>query len=611
MSPQQQEASSSARSRQRSNTTSLTAWLRQKQETHTSPPANVPPANQPLSLDALLEALKPPAVPSLAHARALAGLLENASPLPRTSILIPVLSSLCDVNHPLSFQAVGFEVASSYWENPEATVVETADRLSFLSFFLGSTTSWEKDIWEPRFKALRALTKYGTDIVGIESGLINVVKWWIEGAFDGLLCRDGDLDRTERSERERSVDVLVKFLLDILAKPENIARLSDDTIPTVLRFYGSLVDRSIVAPASPYGSRNISSSTDSLASTSQLKFGLHRRNISSLSTTSLTSPTTPIPPSVSQTHNKQPAEIAITIYIDYLHAQIKTLSPPILQDVLPLLFRALASCASPLPRLTVLSQPPRKSSLEDRILETLTSIHTGPYSTTCFGILKRCLYPEFDEVDDVPSDANEIPTQQTGDSTLSIAPKTVAWVPLQLGVFTSLGAFRMIRSRIRHVLTARLARAYILRESSVGYSYTGAPSHIELEQDLMEKAWPRDDFVSNAGIGFGAGGWDARRIGPAVAEGVAFWVDWIGEGPHAPVDAQSDSEAKRNWDRERWKADQILEEVAGLLKDILQEADSREEENPGLSDDEASFVGETLMNLCKYVPPLRQGLNSL
>ncbi|KAF9446530.1 hypothetical protein P691DRAFT_803822 [Macrolepiota fuliginosa MF-IS2] len=612
MSRQQQDATAFGKPRQRANTTSFASfgWRRHKSDHTTPSPINTPLATlQPLSLDVLIESLRPPAVPSLAHARALAGSLATASPLPRRAAIGPILSSLCDVNGPLSFQAAGFDILSSYWENPEALVVETADRLSFFSLFLGSGIPWAVDLWEPRFKALRALTKFGTDIVGIESALVNIIKWWIEGAFDGLLKSDVELDRGERAERERSVDVLVKFLFDVLNKPENIARLPENTILAMIRFYASLVERSIVNSEDLWTADKFSVSSDSLVSPSQSKSGLHRRNPSSLSTTSLTSPTTPTPPIVSQSPYKHPAEIAIMIYLDYLQSQIKTLPPPSLEEILSLLFRGLAFCASPLPRLTVLPLPRKKPSLEDKILETLTSIYAGPYSTTCMGILKRCLYPRFPRGDDQVTENMDTFQSSTDPETLRPPPEKVAWEPLQLGVFTSLGAYRMLRCQVRRTLMSRLARAYISRETSIGYSYSGAPSHIDVEQDLMEKAWPREDYAANAGIGLGsvANGWDARRIGPSLAESVADWVNWVGEGPHTPSSiTQLDKETFReNWDRERQRVDKILEEAAGLLKDIFQEVDSRDEDGLGMNDEEAAFVGGTLFSLCKYIPPLR------
>lgn len=609
MSRQQQDTSPFGKPRQRANTTSFASfgWRRHKSDQLAS---NAPtPTQQSLSLDALLDALTPPAVPSLAHARALAGLLTTASPLPRRAVINPILSSLCDVNGPLSFQAVGFDIITSYWENPEAIVVETADRLSFFSLFLGSGVSWATELWEPRCKALRALTKHGADIVGIEVALINVIKWWIEGAFAGLLKGDVDMDRLERTERERSVDLLVKFLFDILNKPENMARLPENTTSLMIRFFASLVDRSIINPDGSHSPKKFSASSDSLASSSQSAYGLHRRNPSSLSTTSLTSPSTPVPPPTAQSTWRQPAEIAVAIYLDYLQTQIKTLSPPFLEDILSLLFRALAFSASPLPRLSVLAHSRKKLSLEDKILETLTSIYTGPYSATCMGILKRCLYPRFPGAGEEEAEKLDSPQQPSGADTLRPRSHKFPWKFLQLGIFTSLGAHRMLRSQVRRTLIARLARAYILRETSIGYSYSGAPSHIDVEQDLMEKAWPKEDYAANAGIGLGSSpnGWDARRIGPALAESVTDWVTWINEGQHTPTVTEIDKESlKENWDRERLWVDKILEEATGLLKDILQEVDSREEDSLGLNDEEAAFVGGALYSLCKYIPPLRQ-----
>ena len=190
MSPQQQNSSSLGRSRQRANTTSFASfgWRRHRSEQPFLSQGQLPSTSQQLlSTNDLIHELKPPAVPRLAHARALANLLPTASPLPRTSVINLIVSSLCDINGPLSFQAAGFDLVSSYWENPEATMVSTTDRFSFLSLFLESGISWTAELWEPKLKALRSFTKYGIDIVGIESTLVNVIKWWIEGAFEGIL----------------------------------------------------------------------------------------------------------------------------------------------------------------------------------------------------------------------------------------------------------------------------------------------------------------------------------------------------------------------------------------------------------------------------------------
>src|SRR5258705_988832 len=93
MSPQQQDAERSTRSRPRANTTTFTfpSWRRGKETAPPVPPSVPAPS---LSVEALIEALKPPAVPSLSHARSLASLLATQTPLPRLAALNPVLAAL-------------------------------------------------------------------------------------------------------------------------------------------------------------------------------------------------------------------------------------------------------------------------------------------------------------------------------------------------------------------------------------------------------------------------------------------------------------------------------------------------------------------------------------
>jgi tuberous sclerosis protein 2 len=165
-----QEAESSKRSRANTSFASF-PWTRKHSSVIPNPPH--PPA--PLSLDALLDALYPPAVPSLSHARSLANVLPNHSPLPRRDILNPILYSLCSADSPPSVQGAGFDILAAYWENPEASSLSTGERLSYFSLFLGNPTPWAIELWEPRLKAVRALTKYGVDIVGIEANLIDLL----------------------------------------------------------------------------------------------------------------------------------------------------------------------------------------------------------------------------------------------------------------------------------------------------------------------------------------------------------------------------------------------------------------------------------------------------
>src|SRR5215472_4509014 len=98
------------RQRQRSNTTSTSfahfSWRKQRPD--------VPPSHPILPLQDLIQALTPPAVPSLAHARALATALASHTPLPQPHILNPILTSLCAPESPAALQASGYDILSAY-----------------------------------------------------------------------------------------------------------------------------------------------------------------------------------------------------------------------------------------------------------------------------------------------------------------------------------------------------------------------------------------------------------------------------------------------------------------------------------------------------------------
>ncbi|TFK37653.1 hypothetical protein BDQ12DRAFT_724108 [Crucibulum laeve] len=597
MSRQQQDAESHIRPRQRANTTSFPSftWRKPRTDHPSASPGPVPPViQQPLTLEALVEALTPPAVPSLTHARALASLLATHSPLPRSAILNPIVASLCDIESPVSVQAAGYDILSAYWENHEALALTTADRLSYFALFLGSSVSWMMELWEPRFKALRSLTRYGADVVGIERPVIDLLKWWVEGGFEGLLKLDVTMERSERAERERTIDVLVKFLGEILSKVENVARISEEAMADVLQFFAKLVDLSIRLPSNSVHENSSGQSTEGLANSntpSKPPHAGHRRNHSSMSTSSVPSVISPPPTILPKYTSKHPAEIAISLYLDHLSSQMKTLPPVYLRSILPVLFRALAFCASPLPRLTVLPQPARKASLEERLTETLNLLFAGPYAATCMLILKEHLFPPKDT-----EDIANLPDMSSDEETVEIPQ----WYPFQKAIVTSLGAHRTLRDYIRRALSTRLARAYISRENTIGYSHAGAPSHMEMEADLMEKAWPKEDYTSSSGVGINGNGWDAGRLGKVLASSVEAWVDWTSNGI---ADIETENEWLQNKQRE--DKEKIMEEAAGILKDILQELDAREDERASLDEEEAGVVGETLTKLAAYILPMK------
>jgi tuberous sclerosis protein 2 len=491
----------------------------------------------------------PPNQPSLAHARSLALVLRTHSPIPRPAILSPILSSLCAVHSPVSLQLAGYEIISAFFENDEASTLETADRMAYLYLFLSPSMTYSQEIWEPRLRAMRALTKYGTEIFGLESSFLRVLKTWIHGAFEGLLLMR-TMDSTERAGRERALEVLTQFLNDVITTPAVVSRLCDEDLDGVLDFYADLVDDALgPAVQGPLRRREHSmlslSAPDSAAptiSTTTTAPHTHRRHPSS---PSVTIPAQPILSPVYIT--KHPADIAASLYLNHLQSQLKLMSPAALDMILPLLFRALSFHATPLPPLSVTSST---TTIENRISETLNALLCGPYASTCMITLKRHLHPPPVMEEDISK-----------------------WVQ------TCMGAHRTLRNYIRRSLCARLARAYISRTASVNYALSRAPSFISLERDLAERAWPKDDATA----------WDAGKLGRTLCRSVQGWVAF---GVENEANAyRSGSEA-------------ILTEVAGTLKDVLEELDSRDD-NSVPDEEEATAVGETLYHLASSVHQLK------
>ncbi|THU93837.1 hypothetical protein K435DRAFT_840089 [Dendrothele bispora CBS 962.96] len=547
------------RPRPRANTSTAFptfSWRRQQQNQQQQR-TNSPPV---FTVEELISNLSPPAVPSITYARSLATLLTTHSPLPRHVLLDPVLSSLCSSQSPIALQSAGFDIISAYWEkyweNEAAPALKTSDKLTYFTLFLSENQEWVTELWEPKFKAIRAFTNRGTEVVGIEVPCINLLKSWITNAFSGLLDA---ADRMERIERERSIEFVADFLSGLVDKPTVVSRISDDVSAGVLEFFADLVDKVVDSPLTSPNASVLASPRPS-----------HRRQHSSVSISSLPSPVVPLPSSVF----KQPADIAITLYLAHLNKLLKSLPPAYLESILPLLFRAQASCASPLPRLSVTTRANAKdrnknSYFEERVSEAINTLFSGSYSSTCMLILQRHLFP--------PS-SNDTSTQ--------------------LSVQTSFGAHRSLRIYIRRALSTRLARAYINKEASLGYSHSGAPSHLDLERDLMERAWPKEDINS---MGTRGNGWEAARFGRILAKSVGEWVDFCFKSAEKHA---MDSDHKDQFYRIRDGTERILEEVAGMLKDVFHELDSRDEDNVQLEEEEATAVGETLYALAGYVVPL-------
>ncbi|KAH7924437.1 hypothetical protein BV22DRAFT_1195912 [Leucogyrophana mollusca] len=550
MARQQQDADVlHPRFRQRSNTTTFASfsWRRATGRPEAASSTATAVQSQPLSFEALVAALTPPAVPSLNHARSLATAIVTQSPLPGPAVLNPVLASLCASESPPSFQTAGYDVMSAYWDRFESKL-GSADKLAYFALFLNTT--WSVEVGEPRLRALRGLTKGGTDVVGIEVPLLNLLKTWMECAFDAYISNDIS-DSSDRVERERAIELLATFMSSVLEVPETVARVSEGDLASVLQFYAGLVLRALEIPSVPLPSDSVSSPLSPLpadpptsANTiSRPPFSTHRRHPSSLSIRSLP-PSITIPP-------KHPADLIASIYLNHLSSQLKILAPRFLTLILPVLFRAQAFFSSPLPRLSVTGgRTQGQPSLEDRVQKTLNSLFTGPYSTSCMMILKRHLFP---------------PKESGGG--------------VRVSAFVSIGAHRTLRNDIRQGLCSRMARAYISRLSSVSYTSSGAPGQMDLEKELMERAWSKDDIS----------GWDHARLGRLLCKSVEAWVKF------------GVSEPGEEYDMER---DRMMDEAAGTLKDIFQEFDDRED-SVDMNDEEAAITGETLRHLASYVRTLK------
>lgn len=468
MSPQAEDVYRPARPRSNTSTFPPFNWRRDRREAAATPTAST--STQPsLPLEALIEALTPPAVPSLSHARALSSALSAKASNPRLAILSPILGSLCSDSQPLSLQAAGYDILAAYWENSGSAVLTTGDRLSCLSLFLQPAVLWSPEVWEERFKALVAIIHSGAETIGMEGDLLRVLRSWIEGAFEGLTRAEAP-SVEERHERQRSVETLAAFLTALVGKPEFVSRLSEADTEGVLRLWGTLIDQALLVPLdyiSPPSSPLNESRSPKPASPSRFP---HRRHHSSASHPSLLS-------------LKHPAEIVVDAYLTYLSTRLLALAPTHLRSILPLLFRSLAFYASPLPRISLTLSSPHQHSLEKRIADTMKILISGPYSSSCTRLLKHYMFPSQE---------------------LTLA-----------SVQASVGALKTLRISVREMLFARLARAFITQAAVDEYTPAGVPSRIDLERNFLEHAWPKDDAAS----------WDLIKARSLLCRAVKAWVE--------------------------------------------------------------------------------------
>lgn len=549
MSPQPAELEPTFRARGRSNTTTFSnfPWRRRA-----DPPASTSPTapDPALSVEELIAALTPPAVPSLSTARALAAALANASSVQLYS-LTPILAALCVADAPASLRAAGFDILTAFLER--TPVLKASDRIALFSLFPArGPNAWLADVWEARFRAFTAFTRGGAEIAGIEIQLLEMLQTWIEATFTGLLARDS-ISSTERAERERSLDTIGAFFTTTTSRLETLARLSEPTIGSVLAFLGGLVERALALPSDPnplsvHASPDIPQGPHSPIPPTPTRTS-HRRHLSSASLP-LASPIIPSPLGPTP---RRPSDIAVALYLDHLDAQARYLSPVHLKAIIPVLFRCLAFYASQLPRLSLSSSDQFETQfpLERHIVDVLDPILNGPYTASCFIILRQ-----------------------------HMLPRTGAGVNAWRGsVQTSTGACRTLRLYVRRALCTRLARSYIARMSTESYAPSGAPGSLSLEHGLIERAWAKDEFTRG----------DLGKVGRLLRKAAEAWVSVQLEEGGTDVERE-----------------EVLLEIAGALRDVFQEYDERADNfDVEVAEDETNVVGDTLLVLARYIRPLK------
>ena len=585
MSPQEVEPQFRSRGRSNTNTFASFPWRRAGRNDPPPPTTPVLPEPTTHSVDELIAALSPPAVPSLSTARSLSAALPNASTV-QLSSLTPILASLCEADAPASLRTAGYDILTAFLERSDPPLaLRASERIALFSLFTArGHNAWHADVWEARFRAFTAYTRGGAEIAGVEPQLLDMLQTWIDAAFAGLLLPTpvggGGMSSssTERAERERSVDALGSFLTATTSRPEILARLSESTIGSVLNFFGSLIERALASssqsdPSSWYATspEHLQGASSSIPPTpTRTTTQTHRRHHSSASLSlsiaaASSSPVTPSPLAPPPAPPRRPADIALSLYLDHLDAQARYLSPIHLKTILPVLFRALALNASHLPRLSLSSsdqfESPHTQSqypLERHIVDVLDPILNGPYTASCFIILRQHLQPH-----------------RTGAG---------AW---RVSVQTATGACRTLRIFVRRALCTRLARSYIARMNnnpeSSGTSGGIGMGGVNLEHGLVERAWSKDEFTRG----------DLGKVGRLLRRAAEAWV-----GAVRPEEESGGGDAER---------EDVLLEIAGALRDIFQEYDERADDiyDVEVAEDETNVVGETLLVLARYIQPLK------
>lgn len=603
--------------------------------------------------ESLIDSIMVSQIPSTRDARLLVKLL-TIHPAPPFTVLQRALFPLfSDAQNPEAgvgvLRTLGFDVMAAYWQNPyvkdSSEPRMTSDRLSCFTFFLEPTlVSWSLESWRSQFKAFQAVTNYGTEIKGIEAVVIDMLKRWLLIAFQWLVQLSTVSEPENTVECEQCVEAVGQFLVDILRKQDNVARIYDEALIEVLRFHSSLLDQliliprpqsqsAIVSPVSPSGEKSLRKGHKKRASSSlSLASIVFAATPTAQAPTPTPKPQTPTPsPSVSH-----PAELAISLFIEQLSDHLLNLKASQLMNVLPPLFRALAWCASPLPRLTLHSVPHKAVTLEDRIVELLNKLVPSASFPTCMRALKLHLFPvqqdapppatmgdtepgksssstesEVQKLSEFPfpSSPTALPRAPVSDSATPTTSTTVAisaaantrfFDSLFLMIMTSLGASRTLRNFVRKALATRSENASysqgLAMDTPTSRGAT-ASNRSAIDQDLLDVVWLRhrhptsEQPISSM----------PKPTEQTLASSIDAWIAWDTDLPEVELH----SSQYQLYEKVRDGREHILEEEAGILKDIYQEFDSREEAEVTPNETELEPVNDALKCLATYLVSLQ------
>jgi hypothetical protein len=384
---------------------------------------------------------------------------------------------------------------------------------------------WTVDLWEPRFKAFANFSNAISYKDIFISDICTTILAWIKRAFDPMLT-PGSLPLSETLERQRGLKEYFSFLFGILASPEFLDGAHEEEVAQILSVLGVSVRTAILSPreAPPFLPPDAGSSR------------AHRRNQSSTSA-----------PGTGSSPIRHPADIAVEAYAEFLTIHHRKLSHLHLSSIIPILLRSLAFHASPLPRLSVHNVTDKLSEVERKLWGLIDSMFSGPHAGSCTLILHRSLSPDTEDSRD----------------------------PLPC-VQLSFGAHRVLRSLLRRSLLARLARAYISKANSQTYTHTGAAGSVDLPEDFISLAWPKED----------ASMWEFSRVSPLYCKSLGDWMVWQPE--NRSLDPALSPEI-------------ILSEAAGLLIDVLYALDDRAEEEDDFDEEEVVAVSKALHRLVQYI----------